>query len=365
MNAKFNFKPYQPAPKYKNKHFNTIVGDLTSAHKIEGPVKSFKIPTLDQDHLTGKLYEPKKHTKEVVVMFHGLSGNCDSGYMQRTGQNFLDLGYAVLLMNHRNCGPSIGLSKQPYSSGRSEDLGKTVYEVRKLYPNRKVFLIGFSMSGNAVLLLQAKHFPLLLSHSNYLNDPKFGELISSIRNHIGGKLENPDYDKVLEENQLNLPDFAIAVNPPANLSSVSSRFGIGLNRIYEINFMKNFRRHVRELFENKVLQKEIPVSIFQKIEKFDDQYTAPRMGYKSAQDYYSHCSSLRFFNLIKSPTLIISAEDDPIIDATDFIPFQSHKYLDIYLEKHGGHMGYLEAGGKRWLDQTLTDIVSNWNLVKI
>ena len=50
------------------------------------------------------------------------------------------------------------------------------------------------------------------------------------------------------------------------------------------------------------------------IREFDEKHTAPIHGFKDAADYYRQCSSIHFIPEIKIPTLILSAQDDPIAD---------------------------------------------------
>ena len=65
------------------------------------------------------------------------------------------------------------------------------------------------------------------------------------------------------------------------------------------------------------MQMDMPVDL-QELKKintlyeFDDKITAPLHGFKSARDYYEHCSSQHFLLNVRTPTLIIQAEDDPL-----------------------------------------------------
>lgn len=63
------------------------------------------------------------------------------------------------------------------------------------------------------------------------------------------------------------------------------------------------------------------------------------------EDYFSRYTLKKdFFKEIKLPVFIITAEDDPIIEVNDFseIETAANPYIELQVEKHGGHCAYLE-----------------------
>ena len=54
------------------------------------------------------------------------------------------------------------------------------------------------------------------------------------------------------------------------------------------------------------------------IRDFDDIITAPNCGYQNAADYYYRASALRVISGIRVPTLLIVAEDDPMVPPRPF-----------------------------------------------
>ena len=91
---------------------------------------------------------------------------------------------------------------------------------------------------------------------------------------------------------------------------------------------------------------------------FDGAYTAPVHGFKSAQDYYTKCSSKQFLKNIKTPTLIIHSSDDPFMTRS-IIPNKEElsKYITLELSSSGGHVGFI-AGTlfkpEYWLEKRVT-----------
>ena len=67
--------------------------------------------------------------------------------------------------------------------------------------------------------------------------------------------------------------------------------------------------------------------------EFDDAATAPLHGFRDADEYYTRSSSIHFLGRIKTPTLAVNAEDDPLLPADA---------LDICV---GGVAGYRDQIG--------------------
>jgi predicted alpha/beta-fold hydrolase len=98
--------------------------------------------------------------------------------------------------------------------------------------------------------------------------------------------------------------------------------------------------------------------------EFDDAFTAPVHGFEGADDYYERCSAARFVDGVRIPTLLLQAEDDPLVPGIS-IPHDtitSNKLLDIVLTDRGGHVGYYgrgDAGGRPgWMERRVADYLS-------
>lgn len=91
--------------------------------------------------------------------------------------------------------------------------------------------------------------------------------------------------------------------------------------------------------------------------EFDTLYTAPRCGFRSADDYYAQCSAAPLLPYVTLPCHILFAKDDPLIDTTALQRADLPAQINVIETQHGGHMGFLgqlgRAGGFRWLDEQL------------
>ncbi len=303
----------------KSGHLQTILGHLLPSPELQEAGELKEIAVSGGDKLVTHLY--RGSSPVVVYLFHGLAGYSHGFYMQRTALLARSLGHTVFMTNHRGCGDGAGLALEPYHSGRAEDLSAVIQEGRRLFPNHIHLAIGFSLSGNALLLLAAKQ-----------------------RAHIG-------------------PDAAISVNAPINLEQASRLLKVGLNRIYDYRFIRDLKTEVdaREKVGAKI--PKFQLSWNSTVHDFDDLYTAPAGGFKNREDYYQTCSANQFLKDIQIPTILLTAKDDPFVPCHDYLEAKRSPLAHLHLEETGGHMGYLTRhktplNSFRWLDYAL------WTFIK-
>lgn len=296
-------------------HLQTILGHLLPSQTHLPLGKTYLIELEHpEEKLSATFYRGKENV--LVYLFHGLAGDIEADYMRRTATVALDLGFSVLLTNHRGCGTGAGLAQESYHSGRAEDLASVIAFGRKLCPDAKHVAVGFSLSANALLLLAA-----------------------NVRGHT-------------------LPDIAIAVNGPINLARAAHFLSQGLNRIYDLRFVIELKKYLKMNRPRETLKLE---SVWN-LREFDDKYTAPFGGFQNAKDYYARCSAKQYLKEIQIPTLLLTAADDPFVCIEDYDDAELSDQVFLHRELHGGHMGYLsrsEKGYVRWLDLALKTYLEN------
>jgi len=288
------------------------MGDQLPSPAPQARGESFRVPLADGDVLAGRAWTGTSDT--VVLLFHGLGGTHDATYMNRAVVLAQARGHAIWAMNHRGCGDGRGLAKGTYHSGRADDIGAVIKAARLACPGKRIAVIGFSLSGNALLL--------------------------NLGDGIG----------VFEK-----PDVAIAVNPPIDLARCAVRLKTGFNRVYDLRFVIRCRRSVRERVDDGLIQDIYRIPRFCTLTDFDEFYTAPASGFRDRNDYYQRCSAGPHLVKIQIPTVILMAEDDPFVAVESFREFKVSDSVHLHIESTGGHMGYLTEGqpSRRWLDLSL------------
>uniref|UniRef100_A0AC35UEM3 AB hydrolase-1 domain-containing protein n=1 Tax=Rhabditophanes sp. KR3021 TaxID=114890 RepID=A0AC35UEM3_9BILA len=87
--------------------------------------------------------------------------------------------------------------------------------------------------------------------------------------------------------------------------------------------------------------------------------------FRTVEDFYEWCGSLKGIPSIKVPMVFLNAEDDPIVPIDLIKPVQemclaNNKFAHV-LTKHGGHLGFLEGrslkpSSKTWLDRFIVQL---------
>ncbi len=307
------------APLWANSgHGQTIWGHFLKSPELASSGQKLKVDLPDGDRLFCYVFEGTSNF--VVSVYHGLSGNSTSDYMQRTAMLAQRFGHTVVLVNHRGAGDGILEARRPYHSGSTEDMSAVLKVLKNKYPGKKQITVGFSLSGNISLAL------------------------------LGGY-------KGSEK-----PDGAITVNAPLALEKGAHLLKTGMNRLYDLRFVLRLRKLIQEKHRLGVIQERYKVPPWATVFAMDEIYTAPAGGFRDRADYYDSCSSIHYVHNIQTPTYILTAEDDPFIDVQDYRSAPFSKTCQVHIEKRGGHMGYIAKaspqGGRHWLDYYLKEALS-------
>ncbi len=282
-------------------HLQTVLGHFLRMGTRLPCGEDLDIPLEDGDVLAATFYPGTSGT--VICLFHGLGGNISAGYMMRVAKLCLNQGHSVMLVNHRGCGRGRAIAhRNPYHSGRAEDLSAAIADGRKRRPHDQHIAIGFSLSGNALLLL------------------------------LSGKRGTVQ------------PDAAIAVNAPIDLHSAALRLHQGFNRVYDFRFVQDCRRDVNAKKAKGWVPASLKIPIASTLYELDAIYTAQRAGFKSREDYYETCSTAPLLGQIQKPTVIITAKDDPFVDVRNYLKSKVSPLVTLKIVDTGGHMGYLAQG---------------------
>lgn len=288
----------------------------TSPHLMSVP-ETLMLPDGDQLVL---LYNAG-HSDSVIYLFHGLTGHASVSYMQRIARLYVEAGHTVYRVNHRDCGEGQGLAKQPYHSGRGEDISEVIALGRRKHPNKQHIVIGFSLSGNALLTL-----------------------VTGLRGSV-------------------LPDYAISVNAPIDLSASLVKLQRGFNKLYDIHFTRGLRRVLEAKYQRGLLAEKPLKAYLRNVNDIDVFYTAPAGGFLSADHYYETCSTAQHLHKVNIPTVLLTSRDDPFVPHEMYLKATLSKNVHLHIEPVGGHMGYLSRrktplGNHRWLDYALWSYVN-------
>ena len=262
---------------------------------------------------------PAGRVRGEALLMHGLEGSSQSGYMASMAQRLAEAGLAAHRMNMRSCGGSEHLTPTMYHSGLTGDMLAVLQRFRA-EGRGPLLLIGYSLGGNVVLKLA-------------------GELGAQARELIAG---------------------VCAVSTPIDLALCVNEIGRRAHGLYERRFVRRLCDRYRR--KHALDGERFPLDGLEQVRtiyEFDDRFTAPAFGFGDAANYYRTQASIRFLPSIRVPSLLVQAQDDPLIPFEMFgrQEVRSSPYLTLVAPEHGGHLGFLSRRRPRfWADE----VVAEW-----
>ena len=269
-------------------------------------------------------WTPGDHT---LVTLHGLCGSSDSAYMQRLASRFTALGVRVFRLNLRGCGAGLGHANQITHAGRSADVCAGLRAVAEITGNGPLSVVGVSLGGNQ-----------LLRALGMVDDPRSPE-------HFGCETWLPRIHR------------AAAVSPPIDLHRCSDNMSRARMAPYNRFFIRHLLSTVsEELRRHEVIQAAI-ANMPKNMRELDERVTAPLIGFRDASHYYQSTAACRVMSGIAVPTLILAANDDPIVPASCFgrlVRVNWPSCIQLVITRGGGHVGFIGEGKQRhWMDGLL------------
>jgi uncharacterized protein len=263
-------------------------------------------------------------SETLVVISHGLEGDSNRPYVlgmvRALNMNNLD----ALAWNYRGCSGEMNKVVKMYHSGETSDLNEVINHVLQTKSYEKIILIGFSVGGNITL--------------KYLGE----------QNKIPEKIKG-----------------AICFSVPCHLESGAMLLAKFKSRIYMQRFLKSLHKKIK----SKAIQWPDAYSDenFLQIKnflEFDSIYTAPINGFKDAYDYWKQNSSIFFIEKITTPTLIVSALNDPFL-APECFPIkeaENNPFVTLEITREGGHCGFYSSDddGIYWSEKRAIEFIANF-----
>ena len=96
------------------------------------------------------------------------------------------------------------------------------------------------------------------------------------------------------------------------------------------------------------------------VRQFDGAITAKFCGFRDADDYYTKSSALRLLDKIRVPTLILAAQDDPMIPFRSFdqAKLKANPQITLEAPRHGGHCAFVArrgSGARFWAEARVVE----------
>lgn len=278
-------------------------------------------PTSDGtgDRLMGRLEQPvhPAPATPLIVLIHGLTGCEDSTYVRRSAAFHLLRGRRVLRLNLRGAGSGRKLATGYYHAGCAPDLRDVLAGLTDEDTRHGVFTVGYSLGGNILL--------------NLLGTALDAE-------HLVG---------------------AAVVSAPIEPSEACQRIMAPRNTLYHRWLLRRMKQDVLASPGLTPAEREAIIEA-RSVYAFDDQWVAPRNGFRDAEDYYARTAGARHLSSIVVPTLLLHAVNDPWIPVRPYVELRqpASPHVEIVVARSGGHLGFHEHGHlESWHDRSIDDFL--------
>ena len=323
---------FEPRESLRNGHVMTLYswGNPRYFPRLPAPVRRYFDVARATRVVADCHWQPAPWAHPTLMALHGLNGSSEAHYMRGLAAKAFARGMNVVRLNQRNCGDTEHLAEGLFHSGLTSDAAHVVHELAHVDGLAAIAVAGYSLGGNLALKLAGEygaHAPAAF---------------------IG----------------------AAAVSPIIEISLCTQALERSENWLYDWNFVRDLKRRMRRKNQcHPGLYDLSKLDAVKTVRQFDETFTAPYFGFRSAEDYYHRASAMRVIDRITVPTLIITAEDDPFVPSEPFHDpkVTANPHIDLRISKYGGHCGFV--GEKRgeddgyWAEGQIVESVSRWSLV--
>jgi len=321
--------PFRGAWWLPGAHLQTVWGQFTRERRLVPFEREIlAAPDGDElvlDHVAGREGSPR------LLILHGLEGSSYSVYVQGMAALASTAGASVTVLNFRSCARDPHdvkrwlANRRPrlYHSGETTDLDHVARTLAAREPDAPLLAVGVSLGGNVLLKWLGEH---------------------------------PTQSVVRA---------AATISVPYDLDAGARHLTSRLGSLYVRHFLPTLlakSEHIARTFPEVASRVDLErARRAQTFHAFDDAATAPLHGFAGAADYYARSSSLGFLERITTPTLCISAEDDPFLprDVLRRVAERAPASVELRVTRRGGHVGFVAGSDPRrpefWAERTAVD----------
>ena len=247
---------------------------------------------------------------KLILLTHGFEGNTRDPYMEQSATYFAKQGFDILLWNLRSCSGELNRLPRFYHHGDADDLSQVIDHAQQKGNYTEIILVGFSLGGAISLSFMARDLS---------------------RSPITG---------------------AIVLSVPLDISKTAERIQKQWTRLLmEKNFTKIKAKVLRKADQFPHLIDKDRVTKISNLNELNKEVLLQLNGFSSVESYFEKWNTIQFLPKIKRPTLIINAQNDPLLSENDF-PYELSEQSEwVYLEapQYGGHVGFSKmVNGHHW-----------------
>eukprot|EP01039_Chlorochromonas_danica_P011542 gene11542-12923_t len=294
-----------------NEHWQTIAGSGALSRLLFGskarPFQTTEeiIDTPDGDFFDCEFTTNLEKSQALVIVLHGLESTSKGDLVTNFVSALMDKGFGCIMPNFRGCSGKTHNNPGGYHMGFTADVDHLVDVLNQRYPEKQIYLCGFSLGGNVLL-----------------------------------KFLGEQGDNAWKRNIRGAAVTCVPFDPAA----CHRKIDVGFNRaVYSENFLATIKakaelqiKQFPGIFDIEEVRKARTIG------EIDDSYIAKLYGFNDKWDYYAKCGSKWFLSKIRVPVVAINAIDDPFIEASSLPTEADVQGAPVRLIYHpyGGHCGF-------------------------
>ncbi len=325
LSRRSNEEPFRAPRWLRNRHLQTLGAALPlharRALTPPGTVDERVLFTMDDgDEIVGRAWwHEGPEPRATALVIHGVGGTSESAYVVRAARALHRVGMHVVRISLRGAGEGLQTARSMYHAGMSQDPRRVVEHLARDPRVASIGVLGFSLGGNVTLKLAGE----------------WGAAVAECPSKLAA---------------------VAAVSAPLDLVAVSKVLERIRTLPYRAWVLKGLigqavefaRAHPKDVkFDPKLLWR------VRNIREYDEIVVVPTHGFRDANDYYARSSSGPYLHAVRVPTLLVHAEDDPMVPGATVKPFLGvlPPCAEVAWSESGGHVGwYAGLDEDRWVD---------------
>jgi predicted alpha/beta-fold hydrolase len=310
------------APRWlRNRHLQSIGAALPlhapRAYTPEGAASErLELAVAPDASIVGRAWWHCESARATALVVHGVGGTSESRYVVRASRALFRAGMHVVRVSLRGVGDGVRHARALYHAGLSDDPRRVVELLAADARVASIGVVGFSLGGNVALKMA-------------------GEMGASAPSKLAA---------------------VATVSAPLDLVAVSKVIERPRRLPYRAWVMKGLIRQAIELsraqpdhvkFDPKALWRA------RTIRDYDEIVVVPTHGFRDATDYYARSSAGPHLGGVRVPTLVVHADDDPMVPGDTVKPFLRALpgSIEVAWSESGGHVGwYAGLDEERWVE---------------
>ncbi|KAK9813687.1 hypothetical protein WJX73_003815 [Symbiochloris irregularis] len=270
-----------------------------------------------------------KDNSPVVLVVHALTGDSNDSYVKWMCNAAYQQNWRAVSFNYRGVGGVPLTSPRPFHQPTdTADVAQAIQHVRSKYPGAPIFAVGFSLGA-------------------YTLNKFMGEVDSGVfpaeAKVSGCACLGSGYDFNAEMVRVSKPH------------TMSMQYCQAINYYWKAYIKEHAAMLAKAPGVDWEKAKQAPT-----VQDFDRAAIVPIFGYKNLDECYNASNGLVWIPKIQTPTMLVSAQDDPFLDKK-VMPTQQcqgSSHVLFVLTKFGSHCGHMQGWwplGQSWLDVVVMD----------